>query len=82
MASNLLIRNIDPELISALAERAARHGRTLEEEHGEILRNALQRPRRPDPQEFIERARSLRAALAPQLFQALDIDAAKRAGRK
>lgn len=79
MASNLLIRNIDPDLISALVERAARHGRTLEEEHSEILRNALQRP---DPQEFIERARMLRAALAPQLFQALEIDAAKRAGRK
>jgi len=79
MASNLLIRNIDPKLISALAERAARHGRTLEEEHDEILRKALQRP---DPQEFIERARMLRAALAPQLFQAFQIDAAKRAGRK
>lgn len=82
MAADLLIRNIDSDLLSALAERAAEHGRTSEEEHREILRRALHQPHRPDPLEFIAYARALRAELAPQLFSMLDIDAAKRAGRK
>jgi len=82
MASDLLIRNVDRDLISALAERAAQHGRSPEEEHLQILKGALQRPSRPDPLEFIALARALRAAGPPGIFRARDIDAAKRAGRK
>ena len=41
MANSLLVRNLDPELISKLKQRAARHGRSAEAEHREILRQAL-----------------------------------------
>ena len=39
--SQLIVRNIAPEVVSALKRRAARHGRSAEAEHREILRSAL-----------------------------------------
>jgi len=48
MATNLVVHNIDAEVARALTKRAASNGRTEEEEHLEILRDALLRPaRRP-----------------------------------
>ena len=48
MANNLVVRNVDSNVIQALKETAARHGRSAEAEHREILREALTRPpRRP-----------------------------------
>jgi plasmid stability protein len=41
MAGNLHVRNLDDELIARLKRRAARHGRSTEAEHREILRQAL-----------------------------------------
>jgi plasmid stability protein len=82
MDTDLLIHNIDPDLISALAARAAQHRRSLEEEHLYILKRALQRPPRPDPQQFIAQVRALRATLPPGIFGAGDIDETKRAGKK
>lgn len=41
MAGSLHVRNIEPELIARLKRRAARHGRSAEAEHREILRQAL-----------------------------------------
>lgn len=41
MAGNLHVRNLDDELIARLKRRAARHGRSAEAEHREILRRAL-----------------------------------------
>lgn len=41
MAGNLHVRNLDDELITKLKMRAARHGRSAEAEHREILRQAL-----------------------------------------
>jgi plasmid stability protein len=41
MAGNLHVRNLDDELIAKLKRRAARHGRSTEAEHREILRQAL-----------------------------------------
>ncbi len=41
MARNLHVRNLDDELIARLKRRAARHGRSTEAEHREILRLAL-----------------------------------------
>ncbi|MDG3066951.1 DNA-binding protein [Thauera mechernichensis] len=46
MATNLVVRNIDPSVAQALKEAAARHGRSAEAEHREILRAALARPAR------------------------------------
>lgn len=42
MPGDLLVRNLDDELILKLKRRAARHGRSTEAEHREILRHALE----------------------------------------
>ena len=39
--AQLLVRNIETQLKSRLQSRARRHGRSMEEEAREILRNAL-----------------------------------------
>jgi plasmid stability protein len=41
MPGNLHVRNLDDDLIRRLKRRAARHGRSTEAEHREILRQAL-----------------------------------------
>ena len=41
MPGNLHVRNLDDDLITRLKRRAARHGRSTEAEHREILRQAL-----------------------------------------
>lgn len=41
MAGALHVRNLDDDLIGRLRRRAARHGRSVEAEHREILRQAL-----------------------------------------
>lgn len=46
MATHLVVRNIEPSVAQALKEAAARHGRSAEAEHREILRAALTRPAR------------------------------------
>lgn len=46
MATNLVVRNVDDEIVQALRQRAASHGRSAEAEHREILKNALQTPKR------------------------------------
>lgn len=46
MATNLVVRNVDEELVRTLKQVAVAHGRSAEAEHREILRNVLQRPPR------------------------------------
>ncbi len=41
MVGNLHVRNLEDDLIAKLKRRAARHGRSTEAEHREILRQAL-----------------------------------------
>lgn len=41
MAGNLHVRNLDDDVILRLRRRAARHGRSVEAEHREILRQAV-----------------------------------------
>ena len=41
MPTSLHVRNLDEDLIARLKRRAARHGRSAEAEHREILRQAL-----------------------------------------
>ena len=41
MPGTLHVRNLDDDLIARLKRRAARHGRSAEAEHREILRQAL-----------------------------------------
>ena len=42
--AQLIVRNLEPELIRRLKLRAAQHGRSMEAEHREILRQALLAP--------------------------------------
>ena len=44
--TRLLVRDLEPELIQALKRRAAKHGRSAEAEHREILKQSLQRTRK------------------------------------
>ena len=44
--ANLIVRGIDETLVRTLKHRAAKHGRSAEAEHREILASALRRPRR------------------------------------
>ena len=46
MATNLIVRNVDQEIVKSLKESAARHGRSAEAEHRAILEAALRRPRK------------------------------------
>lgn len=39
--SQLIVRNVAEDIVRALKRRAARHGRSAEAEHREILREAL-----------------------------------------
>jgi plasmid stability protein len=58
MAKSLIVRNLDEELVRRLKVRAARHNRSAEAEHREILRQALF----GEPDEaFAELAAGLRA---------------------
>lgn len=44
--AQLIVRNLPEELVRALKARAARHQRSAEQEHREILKAALGAPRR------------------------------------
>jgi plasmid stability protein len=44
--ATLIVRNLDPFIVEELKRRAARHGRSAEAEHREILRSLLSRPPR------------------------------------
>jgi plasmid stability protein len=44
--AQLIVRNLEEEVVRKLKLRAARHGRAAEAEHREILREALESPRR------------------------------------
>ena len=46
MATNLIVRNVEAEVVQLLKERAARNGRSAEAEHREILKAALSQPRK------------------------------------
>ena len=41
VGNQLIVRNLDEEVVRELKLRAARHGRSAEAEHREILREAL-----------------------------------------
>lgn len=45
--AQLLVRDIEPDLARKLKLRAARHGHSAEEEHRQILREALKEPGSP-----------------------------------
>lgn len=44
--AQLIVRNLEDEVVARLRQRAAKHRRSTEAEHREILREALLQPRR------------------------------------
>jgi len=56
---NLHVRNLDDDLIVRLKRRAARHGRSAEAEHREILCQALASEIEPSFRELAARLREL-----------------------
>lgn len=44
--AQLIVRNLPDDLVMVLKAQAARHHRSAEQEHREILKNALRGPRR------------------------------------
>lgn len=44
--TRLLVRDLPPEIVPALKRRAAKHGRSAEAEHREILKEALLGPKK------------------------------------
>jgi plasmid stability protein len=59
MPGNLQVRNLDDDLIGRLERRAARHGRSAEAEHREILREALSAEIEPSFEELAAQMRKL-----------------------
>ena len=59
MPGALQVRNLDDDLILRLRRRAARHGRSVEAEHREILRQALSAEIEPSFEELAARLRDL-----------------------
>jgi plasmid stability protein len=47
--AQLIVRNLDPELVAELRQRAAENGRSMEAEHRELLRQTLRPGRRRTP---------------------------------
>jgi len=43
--ASLVVRNLDPRIVEALKQRAAKHGRSAEAEHRALLEAALLRPK-------------------------------------
>jgi plasmid stability protein len=46
MMANLLVRNVEDDVVDALKARSGKHGVSAEEEHRQILRAALLKPRK------------------------------------
>ncbi len=59
MPANLHVRNVDDEIIIRLKRRAARHGRSVEAEHREILRQTLSAEVEPAFEEIAVRFRQI-----------------------
>ena len=61
MAGSLSVRNLDDDLILRLKRRTARHGRSAEAEHREILREALATGPRRSFKELAAKVRAMSA---------------------
>ena len=59
MPRNLQVRNLEDDLVARLKRRAARHGRSMEAEHREILRQALSAEAEPSFRELAAKLREL-----------------------
>ncbi len=73
--ASLHVRNVDDEIVRKLKERAARHGRSAEAEHREILRAALVWDDMPktDIEDWKRRAAEFRAKLEGRSITPSDV---------
>ena len=69
--ADLTVRNVNEAVVDALERRAAAHGRSVQAEHREVLREALQ----GGNQDFAARARALRQRLRSSVDSAEAIQA-------
>ena len=53
--AQLMVRNLPDEVVKALKQRAAKHNRSAEQEHREILQSVLRGPRRLRLAEVLEK---------------------------
>ena len=61
MSRSLHVRNLDDDIVHRLKARAARHGRSAEAEHREILQHALSAEVDPSFADLAARLRSMSA---------------------
>jgi plasmid stability protein len=61
MPTSLHVRNLDEDLVARLKRRAARHGRSVEAEHREILKQALSAEAEPSFWDLADELRRLTA---------------------
>ncbi|WP_428309642.1 FitA-like ribbon-helix-helix domain-containing protein [Hydrocarboniphaga sp.] len=73
--ANLVVRNLEDDLVQALKQRAARHQRSAEAEHRDILRRALLRPKRKS---FIDTLASMPNVGEDRDFERVGSDEAPR----
>lgn len=71
MTGNLHVRNLEKDVIARLKRRAARHGRSVEAEHREILRQAVASEAEPDFEELAAQLRALTKGRAQTPSEAL-----------
>lgn len=81
MPTTLTLKNIPDEVYKRLKASAEHHRRSLNSE-AIVCLEAVLVPHRVTVSERLARARALRAALPQARFQAKDIDAYKREGRR
>lgn len=72
---SLVVRNLDDSIVQVLKERAARHQRSAEAEHRDILKKVLLKPRRKT---FAQALVSIPNAGTDQDFRRVDTKRATR----
>ena len=80
MATNITLKNIPDDVYTRLKYAAESHRRSINSE-AIVCLEAVLMPDRAQPSERLARARTLRAGLDANKFNAADIDAFKRADR-
>lgn len=81
MPATLILEHVPDEIYLRLQAAARKHQRSLNSEAIVCLQAVLAAAPQPAPDHRLERARQLRAGLAPQVFPAHEIDAFKHQGR-
>lgn len=71
--SQILVRDLDPEVVNHLRKRAERHRRSLQAEVRLILEEAARESTRPSIEELVRRADQIRARSGPQRTDSVDI---------